>query len=512
LQWHSSKGHPTVVCDDDIVDDAIERDGLRVEGLRLDCIAIRDSLRSLCLQKEHQMRQLITAVILLTLCPSALAVTISPGDVYQQPSTVFLEAIDLDLQGGTIIDRADGAWTWFLSGDVNISSGVVDTRLRLDNSPTDVVISGGVFNNEVQIDRNSATISGGVFNGALDIDRVLEHGTLTITGGTFNGSVFIQRYQGDVSIEGGDFKSGVTLIPSFTGGALPTLTFVGTEWQFSGQPLTFNDGEADITGNETGTLTGKLADGNPFSVWLISSQQSARTIVRLIPEPSTAILSLLLVIGLSTMVRRQKYGATVQRGCMMMIFMGAPFLLTQNCQASIVVTATETGEDVVFTGSGTLDLSALSWTGNGFSTGSNIQANPSEFALGTTETREVQFYEGSSIARPASLGVLSSLAFADSGSGDRFGPAAGFFAPHDPFLIVPVDYISGGSLSGSMTFSGATLASLGINPGTYVWSWGAGSNADSFTLQAVPEPSTTLFAGLAVAVFGMRRTRFKPVH
>jgi hypothetical protein len=52
----------------------------------------------------------------------------------------------------------------------------------------------------------------------------------------------------------------------------------------------------------------------------------------------------------------------------------------------------------------------------------------------------------------------------------------------DGQLIVPFDYVSGDPLSASSTYVGATIASLGMTPGEYVWTWGSGDTADSFTL------------------------------
>ena len=55
-------------------------------------------------------------------------------------------------------------------------------------------------------------------------------------------------------------------------------------------------------------------------------------------------------------------------------------------------------------------------------------------------------------------------------------------------LIVPGGYVSGTFLSDSATYSGTTLVSLGVTPGTYVWTWGTGAN-QNFTLQIpVPPP------------------------
>ena len=52
-------------------------------------------------------------------------------------------------------------------------------------------------------------------------------------------------------------------------------------------------------------------------------------------------------------------------------------------------------------------------------------------------------------------------------------------------------YVSGTSLSGSATYSDASLATLGVTPGTYVWKWGTGAN-QNFTLQIkTPVPAST---------------------
>jgi hypothetical protein len=58
-----------------------------------------------------------------------------------------------------------------------------------------------------------------------------------------------------------------------------------------------------------------------------------------------------------------------------------------------------------------------------------------------------------------------------------------------------------------MTFNSATFASLGVTPGTYVWSWGTGLPNQNFTLiigaAGVPDGGSTIsllgcaFIGLA---------------
>ncbi len=61
---------------------------------------------------------------------------------------------------------------------------------------------------------------------------------------------------------------------------------------------------------------------------------------------------------------------------------------------------------------------------------------------------------------------------------------------------------------------GATFSSLGLTPGTYIWTWGSGADADSFTMNigvsSVPEPASLMMLGtgsLAILGFARRRRR-----
>ncbi len=83
-----------------------------------------------------------------------------------------------------------------------------------------------------------------------------------------------------------------------------------------------------------------------------------------------------------------------------------------------------------------------------------------------------------------------------------------------PVILVPNGYVSGSALSGSATYDGATLDSLGLTAGKYVYTWGAGADADSLTVNigagGAPEASTWAmllmgFAGLGFA--GYRASR-----
>jgi len=79
-------------------------------------------------------------------------------------------------------------------------------------------------------------------------------------------------------------------------------------------------------------------------------------------------------------------------------------------------------------------------------------------------------------------------------------------------LFLPSGYVSGGLLdTGQDIFNNATFASLGLIPGTYVWTWGAAAD-QSYTVEigTTPLPAALpLFAtGLgAMGLFGWHRKR-----
>jgi hypothetical protein len=83
----------------------------------------------------------------------------------------------------------------------------------------------------------------------------------------------------------------------------------------------------------------------------------------------------------------------------------------------------------------------------------------------------------------------------------------------DHILGVPLGYVSGSALSSSMEFAGETFASIGLSPGRYAWTRGAGIDADSFTVEigpAVPEPASALTVGVGlIGLAAVRRRRGK---
>ena len=92
------------------------------------------------------------------------------------------------------------------------------------------------------------------------------------------------------------------------------------------------------------------------------------------------------------------------------------------------------------------------------------------------------------LSGPSTFGTSDLWAPGDINSGD----IAGFiYSPTNGSIYLPRNYVSQSALSGSTTWIGESFMSFGLTPGqSYTWTWGSGGDADSLTVQIVPEPST----------------------
>ena len=176
--------------------------------------------------------------------------------------------------------------------------------------------------------------------------------------------------------------------------------------------------------------------------------------------------------------------------------------LVRPAAAMFIADITQQGANVVATGSGTIDLTALT-----FCCGSNpppdINAQLGRLSLGNGLAGAA--WTGGTFHGPINFGG-GALFLATSGTGDHVEVAA-----TNSLIAVPTGYVSGAALSDSATWDNATISSLGLTPGTYTWAWGSGDHADSFVIDieapapAVPEPAS--LALLATAVLGLGTTR-----
>lgn len=189
----------------------------------------------------------------------------------------------------------------------------------------------------------------------------------------------------------------------------------------------------------------------------------------------------------------------------LLLVLGAPA-----AHAGYVVTFTESGSDVVATGSGTIDTTDLTALGN---TANNSMVFPDssygslEFtgyvAAGNQSDNVTLFVAASG---PEVFGTGDETA-ASSGTGDLVGIDA---QNATSALYLPIGYVSGAALSSSSTWDNASFASLGLTPGTYVYTWGAGADADSYTVQigqAIPEPMAGLVFAVPLGLLALWRRR-----
>ena len=172
--------------------------------------------------------------------------------------------------------------------------------------------------------------------------------------------------------------------------------------------------------------------------------------------------------------------------------------IRQSAQAGYTVTLQEVGSDVVANGSGAINLTGLTFSRSG-SANPGLRPHvlgllgPAVILTGPTSS-SVDSYSGAS--GPTSFGGFPFLIPASSGSGDMVGIAVDYWG--DVHIIVPTGYVSGSALSDRATYSDTTVASLGVTPGTYVWTWGTGAN-QNFTLQ-IPVPPPPPVTGPPVAI------------
>lgn len=169
----------------------------------------------------------------------------------------------------------------------------------------------------------------------------------------------------------------------------------------------------------------------------------------------------------------------------------------RSAHAAVIMSLEQVGADVVATGTGTVDLTDLT-----FESSYTLSAEmvPSVAILLEGGGGEYDIYKG--ISGPSSFGS-GSIVPASTGAGDAL-----VFDGHVGEIAVPHGYVSGTPLSSTATWDSTTLAHLEVNQGIYVWTWGSGVHADSLTLYAgvplpvsVPEPAPGLLLMGPAAAF-----------
>ena len=178
--------------------------------------------------------------------------------------------------------------------------------------------------------------------------------------------------------------------------------------------------------------------------------------------------------------------------------------------ASILITVTESGGNVIFTATGSLDLTGatslgvLSYEHTLIAGGSNWFIGPGGGSpRGLADRYALTTFDGP-------FGTSTSGQKPDSSTGDDFYIWSGATSTGIAQVGVPLGYVSGSAIDSQMVFNGATIAGLTMIPGIYNYA----IPNDTIVLNirrndVVPEPGTTLIwtvlAGTGLVVSTRRR-------
>ena len=193
---------------------------------------------------------------------------------------------------------------------------------------------------------------------------------------------------------------------------------------------------------------------------------------------------------------------------------GVSLAVPASSRAAVVLTLQQVGSDVVLSmaAGGSINLDSTTYTRHPFPTTpftsalrNSVLHNGVIVHLGSGSSFDLlsAFISGPSLFGTGPYPQLN----ATSSTGGPFGLItnnSGTVA-----ISVPSGYVLGTALgAASSTFAGQSFASLGITPGTYVWTIGTNPTTDTITLNVrAPESASLLVPATAVATLGLVQVR-----
>lgn len=153
--------------------------------------------------------------------------------------------------------------------------------------------------------------------------------------------------------------------------------------------------------------------------------------------------------------------------------------------ANVTINAVESGADVVFTFSGSLDLTGLgqpTQAGFGSEFGSNFVINMDPATVNV-------FYQFAVQTGPSAFATLGAIA-----TSNTFANANASFGVLNSDIFVSQGYTSNTPISSTMTFPGTTLQGLTLVAGTYTWTL---NNSQTITLTIGSAPTAKAIPSLS---------------